>query len=123
MKTLAPVADVAAQVAAERDRRAADPGAGPVEPRHLAVDGDAEATQDVAPARRAVEGVGAGVEVEAVAVAAAGPAAEVLGALDDGDGVAGAGQRGGGGQAGEPAPDDDRACVLHASETIDRPAL
>ena len=48
--------------------------AGAVEPGQLAVDGDAEVAQDVAAARRAVEGVRPGVEVEAVAVAAAGRA-------------------------------------------------
>ena len=102
---------------------AADQHAGPVDTRAAAADGDAEAAQHVEPAAGPVQGVRAEVDVEAVAVAAAGPAAEVLGALDDGHGAAGAGERGGGGQAGEAAADDDGSCSVHATETIDAPAL
>ena len=117
------VADGAAQVAGERDGGPADQHRRPVEPGHPAPDGDAEAAQDVEPAAGAVQGVRAEVEVEAVAVAAAGPPADVLGALDDRDGVAVPGERGGGGQPGEPAADDDGSWLVHATQTIDRPLL
>ena len=67
--------------------------------------------------------MGSEVDVEAGAAPGSRPAAEVLGALDDGHGTPGSCQRGGGGEAGESAADHDRPISVHAKETIDRPAL
>ena len=67
--------------------------------------------------------MGSEVDVEAGPAPGASPAAEVLGALDDGDGPTGASQRGGGSEAGEPAADHDRSISVHDKETIDAPAL
>ena len=102
---------------------ATDEHSGSLDPRPAAPNGDTEATQHVETAHRAVQGVGSEVEVEAGSVPGASAAAEVLGALDDGDGPPGANQRGGGSEAGEPAADHDRSISVHDKETIDAPAL
>jgi hypothetical protein len=110
-------------VVAEADDPAVDPHAGLRRERLVAAWVDTEVPQHVEAAGGPVERMGAEVEVEALAVAAAGPSADVLGSFDEGDGMAGASERGGGGQAGEPATDDDGSCVLHVNETIDSAAL
>ena len=118
-----PIADAAPEMSHRRDHLTVDEHTGPVDPREAAAHGDAETAQHVEPADGPIEGVGAEVDVEAVAMAGAGPAAEVLGSLDHGHGVPVTGQRGRRGQSGEPAADDDRSISVHDRETIEAPAL
>ena len=70
------------------------------------VEGDAQAVEHRPPGPAVVDGVGAAVEQEAVALVGAGPAGGRR-ALDEGDGGTRPGRGGRGGESGEPGPDDD----------------
>ena len=110
-----PFAHVPEEVAPGRQDLVAGEQAGLVDARHPPPRSHPEAAQHGRPAAGAVQGVGAEVEGEAVALTAAGPAAEVLGGFEHGDRPPGPGQGGGRGQPGEPASDHDGGGCFHTT--------
>ena len=106
--------------------RSVDEQAGPPLARAAPIGSDPQGAQHAYAGAALVDRVRAEVEREAVAGAGAGPATKVGGTLEDRDRVAGAGEDGAGGEAGEAAADDERAggsIDVHATQTIERAGL
>ena len=120
----APLADAGRRWRQARHDAVAGHERGAVQLRHATGGAHAERRRAPCPSARCpVQGVRTEVEIEAVTPAGPGPAAEVLGALQQDDRAAGLGERGGRREPGEAATDDDGVRCVHAIETIDRRPL